>query len=130
MGAKSTYLDNALLDQVLRNVTYTPPATVYLALYTADPGNGNTGTEVSTTSTGYARQAVTFAAASAGSVASNATVTYPQATGAWGTVGYWGICDAVSGGNLLYHGSLPVAKVPTSGDTFSVASGNITITES
>ena len=60
--AKSYYLDNALLEAALRAVSYTSPATVYVALYTAAPGPTGGGTEVSGGS--YARTACTFGAAS------------------------------------------------------------------
>ena len=57
-GAVSDYLENALLNHVFRGVAYTAPTAIYLALYTSDPTDANTGTEVS--SGGYARQQVTF----------------------------------------------------------------------
>ena len=53
MSEMSNYLENALVNAVLRNTSYTSPATVYLALYTSDPTDADAGTEVSGTS--YAR---------------------------------------------------------------------------
>src|SRR5690348_2471636 len=96
-GAFSTYLKNALLNATIRNVTYTSPAIVYLALFTTDPGAGNTGTEV--TGGSYARQAVTFSAPVAGPGTSqqcvnSGDVVFPQATASWGTISYWGLYDA------------------------------------
>ena len=73
--AKSTYLDNALLNAVLVNTAYTSPATVYVALYTATPGPSGGGTEVSGNS--YARTACTFSAASSGSITNSADCTFP-----------------------------------------------------
>ena len=64
--AKSYYLDNASLSAALRNSAYTPPATVYIALYTAGPGPSGGGTEVDTSGTAYARTAVAFGAPSNG----------------------------------------------------------------
>ena len=46
MAAISTYLADKLFNHVLRNEVYTPPAKVYLALYTTDPTAAGTGTEV------------------------------------------------------------------------------------
>jgi len=124
----SNYLENALLNGTLNATTYTAPAAVYVALYTSDPTDANTGTEVSGGS--YARTAVTFATASgtSGSVASNADVTFPQATGSWGTVGWIGIMDASTSGNLLYHTALDASKTIDSGDIFKIASGSLTVT--
>jgi len=128
MAEMSNYLENALLNGTLNATTYTAPAAVYVALYTSDPTDANTGTEVSGGS--YARTAVTFATASgtSGSVASNADCTFPQATGSWGTVGWIGIMDASSSGNLLYHTALDVSKTIDSGDIFKIASGSLTVT--
>src|ERR1035438_7198725 len=44
--AKSYYLDNAFLNTGLRATAYTPPVTVYCALFTATPGPSGDGTEV------------------------------------------------------------------------------------
>ena len=128
MAEMSNYLEVALLNGTLNGTTYTAPAAVYVALYTTDPTDADTGTEVSGGS--YARTAVTFATASgtSGSVASNADCTFTQATGSWGTVGWIGLMDASSGGNLLYHTALDVAKTIDSGDIFKIASGSLTVT--
>ena len=124
----SNYLENALLNGTLNGTTYTAPAAIYVALYTSDPTDANTGTEVSGGS--YARTAVTFATASgtSGSVASNADCTFPQATGTWGTVGWIGLMDASSSGNLLYHTALDASKTIATGDIFKIASGSLTVT--
>lgn len=126
MSEISNYLENALINGTLRATSYTAPTTVYVSLYTSDPTDANTGTEVSGGS--YARQAVTFAAPSDGVTTNNADVTFPTATGTWGTVGWIGITDALTTGNLLYHSPLDVAKAITSGDVFKIATGNLSVT--
>lgn len=126
MAEISNYLENALINGTIRGTTYTAPTTVYIGLYTSDPTDANTGTEVSGGS--YARQSATFAAPSNGSSASNADVTFPQATANWGTIGWIGILDASTSGNLLYHTPLDVSKTIDSGDIFKIASGNLTVT--
>lgn len=126
MSEMSNYLENALINGTLRGTTYTAPTTVYVALFTSDPTDAGTGTQVSGGS--YARQSVTFAAPSNGASASNADVTFPQATANWGTVGWIGIYDALTGGNLLYHTALDSAKTIETGDIFKIASGSLTVT--
>ena len=54
MAEFSNFMENKIIDHMLRNQAYTPPATVYVALYTSDPTDADTGTEVSGGS--YARQ--------------------------------------------------------------------------
>ena len=126
MAEMSNYLENALINATLRNTSYTSPATVYVGLYTTDPTDANTGTEVSGGS--YARTAVTFGAPSNGVSTNSAAVEFPQATGSWGTVGWIGILDASTSGNLLYHTALDTSKTIDNGDIFKIAIGSLSVT--
>lgn len=126
MAEMSNYLENALINATLRNTSYTSPATVYVALYTTDPTDADTGTEIS--GNGYARQSVTFGAPSNGASTNSAAVEFPQATGSWGTVAYIGLRDASSGGNLLYHSPLDASKTISTGDVFRISAGNLSVT--
>jgi hypothetical protein len=126
MSEMSNYLENALINVTLRNTAYTAPTTVYVSLWTSDPTDAGSGTEVSGGS--YARTAVTFAAPSNGVTTNDADVTFPTATALWGTVGWIGINDAATSGNLLYHSPLDTAKVIDSGDIFKITTGNLSVT--
>jgi hypothetical protein len=126
MAEISNYLENALVNATLRNTSYTSPATVYVALYTTDPTDADTGTEVA--GNGYVRQSVTFSAPSDGATSNSAAVEFPQATGSWGTIAYIGLRDASSGGNLLYHTALDASKAIATGDVFRIAIGSLTVT--
>ena len=126
MAEMSNHLEDALINATLRNTTYTSPATVYVGLFTSDPTDAGSGTEVSGGS--YARTAVTFGAPSNGVTTNSAAVEFPQATGTWGTVGWIGILDAATSGNLLYHTALDVSKVIDTGDIFKISTGNLSVT--
>jgi hypothetical protein len=127
MSAISNYLENALINATLRNTTYTSPATVYAGLFTSDPTDAGTGTEVSGGS--YARKAITFAAPSNGVTTNSAAACeFDQATGSWGTITHFGIFDALSGGNLLYHGALTLSKTIASGDVFKFPTSSVSVT--
>jgi len=126
MAEMSNFLENALINATLRNTSYTSPSVVYLGLYTSDPTDADTGTEVSGGS--YARQAITFGAPSNGVTTNTAAIEFPQATGNWGTVGWIGIEDALSGGNLLYHSPLDASKTIATGDIFKIAIGSLSVT--
>ena len=123
----SNYLENALLNGTLNATTYTAPTTVYVSLWTTNPNDDASGTEVSGGS--YARAVVTFdtATGTSGLVATDADVTFTTATAGWGTVGWIGINDALSGGNLLYHTALDAAKTIDAGDIFKITTGNLTV---
>jgi hypothetical protein len=126
MAEMSNYLENALINATLRNTSYTSPTTTYLALYTSDPTDADTGTEVSGGS--YARQAITFGSPSNGVSTNSAAIEFPTATGSWGTITHVGIRDASTAGNLLYHTPLDASKVIASGDIFRISTGNLSVT--
>ena len=126
MSEMSNFLENALINATLRATTYTSVATVYVSLWTSDPTDAGSGTEVSGGS--YARTAVTFAAPSNGVTTNSADVTFPTCTASWGVVGWIGINDAASSGNLLYHSPLDTSKTIDSGDIFKISTGNLSVT--
>jgi len=128
MAEMSNFLENALINATLRNTTYTSVATIYVALYTSDPTDADTGTEVSTSGTAYARTAVTFGAPSNGVSTNSADVTFPTATGSFGTVTHVGLRDASTAGNLLYHSPLDDSKTVGIGDVFKITTGNLSVT--
>ena len=126
MSELSNHLENALINATLRNTSYTSPATVYAALFTTDPTDAGSGTEVSGGS--YARTSITFGSPSNGVTTNSADVTFPTCTVAWGTVTHMGIYDASTSGNLLYHTPLDASKTVDSGDIFKISSGNLSVT--
>lgn len=124
MGSMANYLENALINAALRNTAYSSPATVYLALHTADPTEAGTGTEVSGGS--YARQAISFNSPTDGATANAADVTFPVATADWGTITHFSIKDASTSGNTLFYGALTTSRTVTSGNTIVAKAGQIT----
>jgi hypothetical protein len=126
MAEMSNYLETALINGTLRGTTYTAPTTTFLALYTSDPTDADTGTEV--TGGSYARQSITMGAPSNGASTNSVAIEYPQCTADWGTVAFVGIRDAVTGGNLLYHTALDTSKVIANGDIFKITAGNLSVT--
>lgn len=113
-GIKQT-LANSTLDSMLSG-------SLYLALFTVAPTATTAGTECS--GSGYARQSISFSSASGGSKASSSGVTFPAATGSWGTINAWAVMSASSGGNqLTFRVITPI--VVNNGDQVIVPSGNV-----
>jgi len=125
--AKSNYLENKVIDHFLGTSSTSAPSNVYIGLFTSNPTDANSGTEVS--GNGYSRQVITFNAASSGSATNSSAETFTASGGNWGTITHFGIFDASSSGNLLYHGALTDDKVIEDGDSLVVATTAITITE-
>lgn len=132
MGSKSDFLENKMLDHVLRNTTYTQPATVYSALFTVVPSDSTNGTEVTNASSGYTRVATTFCTAGAtttGQSVNISAVNFVTAAAAYTVVG-WALYDTstVGAGNPLYWATV-TTQAFSIGDQPTIAAGGITITE-
>lgn len=125
MAEMSNYLENALVNHVLRNTGMTSPTTVYLSLHTADPGEAG-GNEVS--GNGYARQACAFDAPSDGVTQNTSLESFTASGGNWGSITHIGIYDAVSAGNLLFYTPLDTSRTVNDGDTLEFAAGAVTVT--
>ena len=128
MAALSDYSEKLLLDWAMTTGSATRPTAWYVALYTVAPSDSGGGTEVS--GSGYARQSVTFDAASSpgGTTSNTGAVSFTASGGSFGTVVAIGIFDAVSSGNLLWHGTMTASKTVDDGDTLEFSIGNIDLT--
>lgn len=147
-AALSNYFQNKFIDWLLRAQTFTPPATVYVALATVAPTAANTtscGTEV--TGGSYARVAVTSSLANwagtqsagsttastgtSGQTSNNGTITFPAPTANWGTVVGFCLMDAATNGNMLIFAPLTTSKTVNNGDaapSFAIGALTYTIT--
>ncbi|KKL60202.1 hypothetical protein LCGC14_2207700, partial [marine sediment metagenome] len=76
----------------------------------------------------FANNKTTWTTAAAGALSNAIEMAFAAATGAWGTCTYFGIFDAVTGGNLLATGVLGTEKVIDDGDTPKFAIGDLDIT--
>ena len=125
--SKTNTHENTVLD-ILRGQAHGISAT-YAGLFTngAGPGEAGGGTEV--TDGTPPRVAITWNAASAGSIDNSAVVEWTSWPNASDTVGHVGIFDSLSGGNLLYYADLDTARTITSGETASFAAGALVVTE-
>ncbi len=135
----SDYLEKKLLDLLLVNTAYSPPATLYFGLFTADPGPSGVANEFTIGVGSYARAVVTnnvsnfplcSAVASPAVKTNGSIIAFPTATTAWGTATYWAVYDAATAGNMLAHGVLSAPWAVASGSTPKIMTGAMTITAS
>jgi hypothetical protein len=128
MSALSDHAEKLVLDWLMTTNSVSRPTAWYLALFTTATDDAGGGTEVS--GNGYARQSVTFnAASSPGGTTSNASeVSFTASGGDWGTITHAAIFDASTGGNMLWHGALSSQRTVNDGDTLSFAAGAIDLT--
>lgn len=129
-GSFSDYLEDKVLKHVFTNTAYTPAATLYVALYTAAPSDTGGGTEVSTSGTAYARQAMAFTVSgtSPTQATNTSAVEFPTATADWGTIVAAAVFDNSSTGNMLAWADLTANKTISSGDVFRFPASSFTVT--
>jgi hypothetical protein len=100
----------------------------YVSLHTADPG-GAGANEIPNSD--YARLGpIAFASNGAEpTIASNtAILSFPTALTAWGTVGFFGLWTALTGGTFQGSGALTAPSTIGIGDTVRFVNGALTIT--
>jgi hypothetical protein len=124
MSLTNTY-ETTTLTWLFTADSATRPTTWYIGLFTTDPGETGSGTEVSGGS--YARTAVTLTVS--GNTATNSgSVEFAAATGSWGTITHIGVMDASSAGTMIVHAALDASKTIASGDVFRIPAGDLDIT--
>jgi len=128
MGSFSDYWENEVLDHLFGKGAYTPP-TVYVGLSTADPTDDGSGL-AEPSGSGYARLATTGASwgtASGGALSNASAIEFAIATGSWGTITHFALFDALSGGNILAHGTLTTPRAVTAGITPRFSIGELDV---
>lgn len=146
MSAKSNYLENKIIDWLFRGQAFTPPATLYFALFTAGADEAGTATEVSTSGSGYARVGLaasmsnfagtqgagttTASTGTGGTTSNNVAIQYGSPAANWGSIVGMGVYDSATGGNMLTYGALQTPKTVNAGDSApSFAAGDFTFQE-
>lgn len=129
-GSFSDYLEDKVLKHVFTNTAYTPASTLYVALYTVAPSDTGGGTEVSTSGTAYARQAMAFSVSgtSPTTATNSGAVEFPTATADWGTIVAAAVFDASSTGNMLAWADLTTNKTVNTGDVFRFQASSFSVT--
>jgi hypothetical protein len=132
MSGFSDYLENALFNATLRGGSYTGGA-VFAALFTSNPTDAGTGAELADSA--YVRQRAHTTVASDGFTAPNngsgsntRNLVFPAIANTQVTITHWGLFDAQTGGNLLYHAPLTNPKTLDPSDVLSFPVGSLVVT--
>ncbi|KQV27840.1 hypothetical protein ASC97_05595 [Rhizobium sp. Root1203] len=134
----STYAAHAILNLFLRGVAVTPPTRVYVSFHTADPGNAGANEVTTGAWPSYVRLdaaqgaaiATGFSAAAAKASANLKELLWAANDGAAPvTVTHFGIWDAATGGNLLFHDALTASKTfqPSDEGVLHASALNVTV---
>jgi len=129
MGSFNDYTENKVLDHITGKTAFTQP-TAYIGLSTASPTDDASGL-AEPSGNGYTRVTTVgsdWNAASGGSVDNANALTFPEASGSWGTVTHFALFDAATNGNMLAWGTLDASRAIVSGQTPRFAAGTLVIT--
>lgn len=138
MGSFGDYWENEILDHLFGKGLYNatlgtggtyPDVTIYVGLSTAEPLDDSSGL-AEPSGNAYARVSTTgtdWNTASGGALDNANEITFPEATGSWGTITHFALFDAATGSNMLAYGALSTSKTIGSGDTAKFAAGDLDV---
>jgi len=134
MAALTDFLEDQQLEQLLNGVAPSPTlsGTIYVGAFsgaTTDAMTSGGAAQGEIAGNGYARvEVVSGFTVTAGTATNDAAITWPVATGNWGTVSGVALFDALTGGNALVHGLLDTAKAIDTNDALRLLSGTLALT--
>lgn len=136
MSGFSDYTAQATIKYWMNGTAMPSVTHRYLAVFTADPKDDNSGSSNEVSGTWYARQIadtwttpVSNPDGTSGTVVKNdVQITFPAVSGSSVTVTHWGLYDALSGGNLLYSGALTIPKTLNAYDVLTLATQQLVMT--
>lgn len=135
MTAMSNYLENKLIDHILRDTAFSAPSAIYVGLVGKyDASQLEAGTLTHELSGGsYARVSVkgdsNWSAGSTNGLTDNENdISFTAASNEWGHVSGVFLADASSGGNVILYGQLDATKFVENGDQFIFSAGDLDIT--
>jgi hypothetical protein len=123
MSSLTDPAETRALDWLTGNTTTAPTGALKVALVTANGSDAAAGSEVSGGS--YARQTVTFSAASAGSTSNTGALTWTNMPAC--TVVGIEVWDSAGTPIRWWWGPLASSKVVNVGDTFTILAGSLTL---
>jgi len=124
MSLSNTY-ETDVLEWLFTGTSVTRPSSFYLGLFTSDPTDAETGTEVS--GGAYVREAATFSV-TGDTATTTAAIEWPVATADWGTITHVAVHDALTGGNIIAYAALTASKTINTDDVFRIPAGDLDIT--
>ena len=124
--AYSNYLIPLITDHLSGKAAMTFDSSMYVAMYTTNPTQADSGTEVSTG--GYARQLIEFDATVSGATDNTNIEAFPTATANLGTLTHCAIRAALTVGNMHLFGALTSSATVNNGDDYQFAAGDLDFT--
>ena len=128
MANIASYAQNLMLNFVNNAVAATRPTSWFAGLSLGVPTSVS-GSEL-TNNSGYTRQSAQIAGATNGTQSNSVAMTFGPVSTAYAISGIqiWDTQQSNNTGNLLWYGTLSVARTLASGDSLVIAAGALTFT--
>jgi hypothetical protein len=128
-GSFGDYTENKVLELLVGKTAFSTP-TCYVAASTADPTDDGSGI-AEPSGNGYARVSTAggdWEAAASGAIQNANAISFPTASGSWGTITHFALYDASTNGNMLAHGDLDSSQAISTNQTLRFDAGALDIT--
>lgn len=111
----TNYAKNKALDYQFGNISYTPPANLYLGMSTTSISTSGSN-ESEPSGANYSRVQIPndkshFTYASSGCLVNSASIVFPESSGSWGTITTLFLSDASTSGSIWYYTTLASPKI-------------------
>ena len=128
MANVASYAEIAMLNWINNAVGVTRPTSWFAGLSLGIPSSVS-GSEMSNNS-GYTRQSVALAGATNGTQSNSVAMTFGPFSTPYSITGIqvWDTQGSLNTGNMLWYGTLSVARTVASGDSLVLAIGALTCT--
>ena len=127
----STHYLNRIMGNLFKTKTSPAlPAAYHIGLSSTEPTIAGAGvTEPSAAGTGYARVILNnLSEPTDGTITNTAAISFPESLAEWGSIQYYVVYDAATGGNLLFYGGLSVNRNVEINTVITIKSGELSIT--
>lgn len=127
MGSLSNYVENKVLDHVLKTTVWIQSENLYVGLSTSDPLDDGSGIS-EPSDEAYARiQHDVWDVAVSRATENTGTISFDEAASSWGTITHFFITDDETSGNIIAHGALTTPKEINAGISASFQDGVLNV---
>lgn len=125
----SNYLEAAVLNHLFRGVTFTPPSSLYMSLFTGDPTEAGlfadecSGTDFARVAVDISTVGTVFGSPSSGVITSSAKIQFPvPGADDWGTITHVALLDSATlgAGNFWLIAALSTPLQVFTGDDVNI----------
>lgn len=127
--ARPTVPASSLINHLFGGAAYVQPTAWWIAVFSADPGLGVTGTSPASLNTN--RKQITGWTRTSNTATNTAQIVFdPVPVGQTWNVTHYVIYDNQTGGDPICYGAFDVAKTISSGDVFTIGANRLSVLES